>query len=198
MPIYSTKDLNSKEKLMLTAIDLISKKGYKSVTTQEIATTAGLSEKTLFRHFGTKQNLLESAFDKYHYTEEMTQVFSDRIVWDLATDLLLVSRTYHEIMNRNRKMIMISLKEEDNLPGFRERTVKHPRQFLEALTNYFEMMYQKGKLIKTNPELQAFSYMALNYGIFINNLDSGDRFPSLTLEGIIYESVQTFTRALTP
>lgn len=183
---------------MLTAIDLISKKGYKSVTTQEIATTAGLSEKTLFRHFGTKQNLLESAFDKYHYTEEMTQIFSDRIVWDLATDLLLVSRTYHEIMNRNRKMIMIGLKEEDNLPGFRERTVKHPRQFLEALTNYFEMMYQKGKLIKTNPELQAFSYMALNYGIFINNLDSGDRFPSLTLEGIIYESVHTFTRALTP
>lgn len=50
---------STKEKLMLTAIDLISLKGYKSVTTQEIALTV---EKTLFRHFGTKQNLLVSAF----------------------------------------------------------------------------------------------------------------------------------------
>ena len=60
---------------MLAAIDLIADKGYNGVSTQEIAGTAGLSEKTLFRRFGSKQNLLEMAFDRYHYAEEMTKLF---------------------------------------------------------------------------------------------------------------------------
>lgn len=194
----SRTDYSSKERLMMTAIDLMSKKGYKSVTTMEIATTAGLSEKTLFRQFGTKQNLLESAFDQYYYSEEMTRIFNEKLVWDLHTDLLLISRTYHEIMNRNRKLFLIGFKEEEHLPGLRDRTIKHPRQLLEIITEYFSIMYDKGKLVQTNFEHQAFSFMALNYGVFINNLDEDAPFPSLTLDNIITESVWTFTRALTP
>jgi TetR/AcrR family transcriptional regulator, mexJK operon transcriptional repressor len=194
----SSNNLSNDDKLLLAAIDLIAEKGFNGVTTQEIATVAGLSEKTLFRRFGSKRNLLETAFDRFHYAEEITKLFNEKLVWDLQTDLLLISRTYHEIMNRNRKMIMISIKEEGNLPGFRERTQKHPRQLLEILTNYFMAMYEKGKLIRTDPELQALSFMMLNFGAFMNNLDSNDNFPTVSLEAFIMESVQTFTRALTP
>ncbi|CAM3863695.1 TetR/AcrR family transcriptional regulator [Cytobacillus oceanisediminis] len=193
-----SNNLSNDDKLLLAAIDLIAEKGYNGVSTQEIATLAGLSEKTLFRRFGSKQNLLETAFDRFHYAEEITKLFNEKLLWDLQTDLFLISRTYHEIMNRNRKMIMISIKEEGNLPGFRERTQKHPRQLLEILTNYFMTMYEKGKLIRTNPELQALSFMMLNFGAFMNNLDSNDNFPNVSLETFIMESVQTFTRALTP
>jgi AcrR family transcriptional regulator len=194
----SSNNLSNDDKLLFAAIDLIAEKGYNGVSTQEIAATAGLSEKTLFRRFGSKQNLLETAFDRYHYAEEMTKLFNEKLIWDLQTDLLLISRTYHEIMNRNRKMIMISIKEEGNLPRFRERTQKSPRQLLEILTNYFTAMYEKGKLIRTDPELQALSFMLMNFGAFMNNLDADDNFPTVSLEAFITESVQTFTRALTP
>lgn len=187
---------NTGDKLLLAAIDLMASKGYKGVTTQEIAAAAGLSEKTLFRHFGSKQNLLEAAFDRFHYAEEMTRLFNEKLVWELETDLLLISRTYHEIMNRNRKMIMISVKEADHLPGFRERTIKHPKQFIEILTRYFNEMTAQGKLIKTNAELQAYSFISMNYGVFLNNLTAGEQFPGLTLEDFITESVGTFTRGL--
>ncbi|WP_275950930.1 TetR/AcrR family transcriptional regulator [Cytobacillus citreus] len=183
---------------MLAAIDLMAEKGYNGVSTQEIANTAGLSEKTLFRRFGSKQNLLEKAFDRFHYAEEFTKLFNEKIVWDLQTDLLLISRTYHDIMNRNRKMIMISIKEEGNLPGFRERTQKHPRQLMDILINYFKAMYEKGKLIRTDPKVQALSFMMMNYGAFMNNLDSHDNFLNVSLDTFIIESVQTFTRALAP
>ncbi len=119
-------------------------------------------------------------------------------MWDLHSDLLLISRTYHEIMNRNRKMIMISIKEEGNLPGFREKTQKQPRQLLEILTNYFKTMYEKGKLIHTDPELQALTFMMMNFGAFMNNLDVDENYPTVSLEAFIMGSVQTFTRALTP
>ncbi|CEH28984.1 transcriptional regulator [Aneurinibacillus migulanus] len=194
----SNNNLSSDDKLLLAAIDLIAEKGYNGVSTKEIAAAAGLSEKTLFRHFGSKQNLLETAFDRFHYTEEMKKLFNEKLVWDLHADLLLISRTYHEIMNRNRKMIQISIKEEGNLPGFRERTQKHPQQLMEILTNYFTAMSEKGKLIRTNPEMQAFSFMMMNFGAFMNNLDADANFPTVSMEAFIMESVQIFARALTP
>ncbi|MGG1660483.1 TetR/AcrR family transcriptional regulator [Brevibacillus sp. NRS-1366] len=190
--------LSSSERLMLAAIDLIAEKGYNGVSTQEIATAAGLSEKTLFRQFGSKRNLLESAFDRFHYAEEMTKLFAEKLVWDLREDLLLISRTYHEMMNRNRKMIWISIKEEGHLPGFRERTQKHPRQLLTVLTHYFTEMSEKGKMVRTNPEIQAISFMMMHFGAFMNNLDAEGNFSSVSLDAFISESVEIFARALTP
>ncbi|GKU77419.1 TetR/AcrR family transcriptional regulator [Paenibacillus sp. L3-i20] len=190
--------LSSDERLMLAAISLISEKGYNGATTLEIAATAGLSEKTLFRRFTSKQNLLEHAFDRYHYAEEMRKLFQEKLVWDLHTDLLLICRTYHEIMNRNRKMIQISMKEEINLPGFKERTKKHPEQLLEFLTSYFVDMAEKGKVISRNPKMDAFSFMMANFGAFINDLGLQCNYPTITMDDFITESVDLFTRALTP
>ncbi len=192
------KKLSSTDKMLLAAIDLIAEKGYNGVTTQEIAAAAGLSEKTLFRHFGSKRNMLEMAFDRFHYAEEMTKLFNEKLVWDLQTDLLLISRTYHEIMDRNRKMIMISIKEEGNLPGFRQRTQSSPKQLLDILTKYFTAMYEQGKLIQTNPEVQAMAFMLMNFGAFLNDLDGKTNFPFVPLAMFIEESVKTFTRALAP
>ncbi|OWA35531.1 TetR family transcriptional regulator [Saccharibacillus sp. O16] len=185
------------EKLLLAAIDLISARGYKSVTTLELAAAAGVSEKTLFRRFGSKQKLLEAAFDRFHYAAEMTAIFDERLVGDLHADLLLISRSYHAIMNRNRKMLMIGLKEAENLPGFLERTMQHPRQFIDSLARYFKRLRDEGKLIDTDPEMQAFVFISMNYGLFLNDLEGG-RFPSFSLDRTIEESVKTFVRALTP
>lgn len=191
-------DLSSSDKMMIAAINLISEKGYNSVTTKEIAEDAGFSEKTLFRHFGSKQNLLETAFKRFHYTEEMRSLYKEKLVWDLHTDLLLISRKYHEMMNRNRKMIQISIKEAGNLPGFLKKTQEPPKQFMEILTEYFSKMQEKGKLIQTKPDVQALSFMFMNFGAFMNNLGDESSFTSISLDEFITESVQTFTRALTP
>lgn len=191
---------STSDKLLLAAIDLIADKGYKCVTTKEIAAAAGLSEMTLFRHFGSKQNLLESAFDRFHYAGEMRKLFAEKLVWELETDLLLISRTYHDIMNRNRKMIQISLKESVSLPGFREKTQRHPRQLKEFLTDYFVKMEERGKMVSANPELHAVSFMWMNYGAFMNNRDGWGEgtFADIPLDDFIRESVKVFVKALTP
>lgn len=190
--------ISSDDKLLQAAIDLISRKGYNGVTTQEIASAAGLSEKTLFRKFGSKRNLLEMAFERYHYGDEMTKLFAEKLTGELTADLILISRTYHDLMIRNRKLITISVKESDHLPGLREMTSKHPKQFLDVLTKYFTIMTEKGKLVAGNPELRAISFMMMNFGAFMNELDSKEIFPSVTLDEFIEESVRIFARALTP
>lgn len=190
--------LESSDRLLLAAIDLISERGYNGVTTLEIATAAGLSEKTLFRHFGSKQKLLEAAFDRYHYAEEMKRIFENKLKWELEEDLFIISKSYHEIMNRNRKLIQISIKDEAQMPGFKERLQQHPLQLLEFLTNYFNTMSEKGKLRLTDARMQAFTFMMSQYGAFVNDLDGGKNYPDIALEPFIETSVKLFARALTP
>jgi TetR/AcrR family transcriptional repressor of mexJK operon len=187
----------STEKLLRAAIDLISEKGYHGVTTEEIASSADLSEKTLFRHFGSKQNLLEAALERFQYAEEMRVLFNEQIVWELEIDLLAISKKYHDIMNRDRKLILIALKDEVHIPGFKERRLQHPRQLLTYLTDYFITMCEKGNIVCTNPTMQAFTFLMAQYGAFINDLEAGNNYPDISLDQFIQENVKIFVQSLT-
>lgn len=191
--------LNTSDKLILAAIDLIAEKGYHATTTKEIAAAAGVNEVTLFRHFGSKQKLLQAAFDKYHYGDEMTKLFQEKLVWDLQTDLLLISRTYHAIMARNRKMIMIGIKEGNNIPGLDEWASRHPQKLKHMLSDYLTAMQKQGKIRgDVNPVLQALSFMWMNYGAFVTGMSTGGVNAGVSADEFIEESVRTFVRALSP
>ncbi|KKX57120.1 MULTISPECIES: TetR/AcrR family transcriptional regulator [Brevibacillus] len=190
--------LSTGDKILLAAIDLMAEKGYKGVSTKEISAAAGLSEMTLFRHFGSKQKVLETAVDRFYYTVEMKRIFDEELVWDLQADLFLVSKTYHQIMDRNRKIVLIALKDGDYLPGFREKANKHPQQLKELLTDYFAAMQKKGLMITTDPEVQAMTFMWMNFGAFVSSLTSGQLITSTSIDDFIKSSVQLFVRALTP
>lgn len=189
---------DTSDKLMLAAIELMAEKGYNGVTTQEIAEKAGFSEKTLFRHFNTKQSLLESAFHRFHYADEMKALFENELRWDLYFDLLLITERYQSIMYRNRKLALISMKDGGNLPGFRERTHKHPQQLKALLTDYFTRMMQEGKIIQSNPEIKALTFIYMNYGVAMGRMHDDPMLRGIPFEAIIKEEVELFTRALTP
>jgi len=184
---------STSDKLLQAAVDLMAEKGYDGTSTKEIAQAAGVNEVTLFRHFGTKGNLLEAAFKHNHYADEMTKLFHDDLVGDLHADLLLISRTYQKIMNRNRKLIAIAQKGGSTLPdGVQEEADRHPKQLKKLLTEYLIKMSQEQKVTITNPEIQALSFMWMHYGAFNSSLSSN------VLESFIEESTRLFTKALTP
>lgn len=186
------------EKLIIAAVDLMAEKGYNGVTTQEIAERAGFSEKTLFRHFQSKQNLLETAFQRYHYADEMKHLFGTRIRWDLHADLLMIARSYHDIMYRNRKLIMIAAKDGGNLPGFRERTHKHPQQLKALLVDYFKTMIQREKMVATDPETKALAFIYLNYGAAVGRMNEDPMLRGIPFDKFIEEEVWLFVRAMMP
>ncbi len=191
---------SSAEKLMKAVIDLVSERGYHAVSTKEIAAEAGVNEVTLFRHFGSKQQLLEQAFHRYHYAEEMTKLFQEHIAGDLQTDLPMLARKYHELMNRNRKIFLIAQKEMQVMKQFQEKANKHPRVLKELLTEYFDRMQAEGKMIRTNSELQALTFMWMNHGAFMSLLHGGHEpiLDSSRLDDYIRESVATFIRGVSP
>lgn len=191
--------LGTAEKLMSAVIDLVAEQGYNGVSTKEIAAHAGVNEVTLFRHFGSKLNLLEKAFHHYHYAEEMEKLFQQKLMYSLRDDLLTISRRYHELMNRNRKVMQIAFKEKPIIKQFEESTHRHPQKLQELLIEYFNEMKRRGKLAECNSELQAKAFMWMNHGAFMSLLQGDDSSLGLSsVDEFINESVNTFTRALTP
>lgn len=177
----------------------MAEKGYDGTTTKEIALAAGVNEVTLFRHFGTKEKLLEAAFSRFHYGNEMTKLFNEGLRGNLREDLLTVSRTYHSIMNQNRKLISIALKGSSTLPdSVLQEASRNPKHLKSLLADYLTKMSSEGKANASNPDIQAMSFMWMNYGAFISGLNAKEATSGDTLNEFIEESVSIFAKALRP
>jgi TetR/AcrR family transcriptional repressor of mexJK operon len=194
----SSQKKATSEKIMDAAIDLFSKYGYDGVTTEQIATEAGFSEKTLFRHFKSKQNLLEQAIDRYHYADEMRAIFDNELSGNILNDLALISEHYHRIMYRNRKMLRVMMKVGQNLPGLHQYAHRHPQVLQELLTRYFAEMKKQNKLCAVDAEKIAITFLYMNFGLAQGRINEAPAFSDEEFKAILKESIALFTRGITP
>jgi AcrR family transcriptional regulator len=62
--VMTSRATTTKARLQAVALDLFEERGYRAVTVEDIATAAGVSHMTFFRHFRTKERvLLDDPFD---------------------------------------------------------------------------------------------------------------------------------------
>src|SRR3970040_2625284 len=73
------KESNSdtRQKLLAATLKMISLKGYLGTTTREIAGEAGVTEVTLFRHFGSKEKLFEEMLKRYSFLPELKELLPE-------------------------------------------------------------------------------------------------------------------------
>src|SRR5574341_2489090 len=64
----------TKEELLQAALKVVSEKGYLGATTREIAREAGVTELTLFRHFGSKKKLFEGLLEKHTFLPRLKEL----------------------------------------------------------------------------------------------------------------------------
>lgn len=76
--ILENKTMTAKCKRILeTSIDLFAKNGYANTSTSEIAKIAGVAEGTIFKHFGTKKNLLLSSIMPFIFNYVLPEIILD-------------------------------------------------------------------------------------------------------------------------
>ncbi|MBD2843785.1 TetR/AcrR family transcriptional regulator [Paenibacillus sp. IB182496] len=195
------KKMGTRDRMLHAAIDLISAKGYKNVTIEEIAKEADVSAMTVFRHFGNKMNMLEEAVDRFYYPIPVQKIFEERMTYELRSDLRLICEIYYELMRQNVKLVHIAYKEGQAIPGLLEWVSRHPRQLKELMMEYIQRMQELGKVKAINTfkvESHALMFIALHYGsILARTFVEGNRVSFLTDQEIIDESVELFYNALT-
>lgn len=102
-----------RSRLLEAGLDLLADQGYRGATTREIARRAGVTEQTLFRHFGAKNALLREAVQ--HFTAPLKSLVPQPS-GDLRQDLLTITREAATILEARQGLIARIMPEVSRIP----------------------------------------------------------------------------------
>lgn len=157
---------NTKERILMAALDLFSVKGYEGTTMEEIAQSVGIKAPTIYKYLSGKEALLQELIDKSEaeYDAGMERNFrgADKIC--SGSDLKgfamrLVEFTMdHEMAVKMRRMLMI---EQYRNESFAESATRHQiTQIRTAFAAIFADLMEKGAMIKGDPDMTALGFTA--------------------------------------
>jgi AcrR family transcriptional regulator len=160
--------MDTSDRILEAGRDLFYEHGYYATSTRVIAQKAGVNEVTLFRHFGTKEDLLK-AIIKMDYSIIDTFkdfVFPEEESHDLREDLTRILETFRDTLKQNQKTIAILW--DQNMARFDHHFLPFPRKGHELLLSYFKRMAGQGRIRNADYQLlieQIISTMLGRYQI---------------------------------
>jgi AcrR family transcriptional regulator len=174
------KTEQTREKILAAALKLFSQRGFLGAATRQIAREAGVAEVTLFRHFGSKENLFEAVIRGYSFLPAMKGILPglEKVPYEKA--LLVVARRFLATLDERRDLIRIMLAERQFYPSevrgiFRDML----GEMFGMLAGYFREQQQRGMLREFDPEAgaKAFlgSFFAYVHGLGFFFEDGADR-----------------------
>jgi len=184
------------ERILEAAAQVIADQGYAGATTKEIAEAAGVNEVTLFRHFGSKKNLLLAVVQRFSGVSGMESALAEQLTGDYRQDLTLIGRSFLEMMNQNRKSILVTIAESQRLPEIREVIAGPPTDQRRMMGAYLRQQMERGVVRPLpDPELagQAFLGMFFEYSIS-QMLRPEDAPPPPSMEDVVSQLVDIFVQ----
>lgn len=172
----SKKQTDKQQKIVETAIKMFAEKGYANTSTSEIAKVAGVAEGTIFRHYGTKDNLLLSVI--LPFIKEALPGMADNVFKEVIKDesinfadfLRGLFKNRIEFVMENREIFQVLVKElmyseqlrDDLLPHFSEVIIKR-------ITTLVEKYKVRGEIINLPTETLVRMFFTLFGGYLVSN-----------------------------
>ncbi|MCC3358775.1 TetR/AcrR family transcriptional regulator [Bacillus sp. REN16] len=169
----SKKQTDKQQKIIETAIKMFAEKGYANTSTNEIAKAAGVAEGTIFRHYGTKDNLLLSVI--LPFLKGALPGMAENVFKEVLTEETLhfedflkgLFKNRIEFVIENREIFQIIVKEllyNDSLrqeiaPFFAGSVVKR-------ITQAIELFKERGE-IKDIPTNKLLKMLMTTFGGFL-------------------------------
>jgi AcrR family transcriptional regulator len=193
-PSQSTNP-DTRARILQAAAEIMAEKGYARATTKAIAAAAGVNEVTLFRHFGSKRNLLSEIIHQRSALPGLKDLIQRQLTGNYREDLIRLATVFFRAISERREALRLMLCEARELPEVRETVVQIPDQLRGVLTGYFQDQMAAGNVKQMHPELmaQAFLGMFFSYGIAREMLES-EIAPEIPDEAMIAQFVDLFVR----
>ncbi len=185
---------DTRDRIMQAASDLFAQKGYAGTTTRAIAATAGVNEVTLFRHFGSKENLAREIMNQFGGMA-VAENMENHLSGNYREDLLMIGKMMLTVMTERNDAMRMAICEAGHFPEFRDVVAENPRQLRLMLARYFQTLMDKEQIHQGHPELlaQAFLGMFFSYtvlqGFLLDNIQ-----PEVTPDEIVAQFVELFVR----
>ena len=191
--IQPTPTDDTRERIIQAAAEIFAEKGYARTTTRSIAEAAGVNEVTLFRHFGSKRNLLSEIVHQYSPLPDLTTIIESQLTGDYRQDLFHLGLVFLNILTQRKEALRLILCEAHEIPELREVIVQIPNQLRQVLTRYFQAKIQEGSIRDLNPALmaQGFLGMFFTYAIAREMLGS-EIAPGVSTEDLTARFVDIF------
>lgn len=186
----------TREKILKAALQLFSQKGYLGATTREIAQAAGVAEVTLFRHFRSKQQLLETLMSSKTFLPTLKGLLPEVVGLPYEEALTVIANQFLATLDGLADWIRVLQGEVQRSPAMLHK-VFHSflDELFEAFAGYFREMQQRGVLRDFDPELGARLFHGMFFSYFnIEELLSRKRHKPTERARVVEEFVTIFAR----
>ncbi len=156
------------DRLLEAGLQLFSEKGYLGATTRKIAEAAGVTEITLFRHFGSKEKLFEEVLRRCMFLPTLSELLPELNGLSYQKALAVFGTRFLHSLKERKALVRIMLSELNAYPD--KARVVH-RGVMDQLTNtlggYLKSL--KGKEVRRGlaPELAAKAFLGMVFSYYL-------------------------------
>jgi AcrR family transcriptional regulator len=164
-PVKVEGEKGTKEKIFDAAIDLFAEHGYDRVSVRDIARAVGITESAVYRHYTSKDAILESIFA---YVEgrifpQAPEGSLDAMVEAMSFEEIIASVPRFMIADRNlsriTRIMLIELYHNEKIGNyFRRELIERPIDETEVL---FRKLLEHGKIRPCDPRTVATLFISL-------------------------------------
>ncbi|HHN65512.1 MAG TPA: TetR/AcrR family transcriptional regulator [Nitrospirae bacterium] len=192
------KKINTKERLLEATFELISEKGYLGTTTREIASRAGVTEITLFRHFGSKERLFEEVLKKYTFLPRLKEIIprvKDSPPEEALSEMAL---RFIETLKERKGMVKIMLSEMNVYPDkIRKVYEKFIEELVKTLSGYFDTLRDRGTIRDIDTHLASRAFLGMVFCYFqAEEITKSRRITRKEAERVVREFVDIFLKGI--
>ncbi len=168
--------MDVRESLLKATIKLFGEVGSRGATTRRIAQEAGVNEVTLFRHFKSKDDLLEAALESLVDIVAAKSLPDNPV--DPATELADWARHHHKHLHKYRTLIRKTMGEFDEHPEMCECSMKASTKIADDLADYLKTLQLRGLASTTwKPHAAAAMLMGVLFSDALGRDAMSARFP---------------------
>ena len=127
---------------------------------------------TIFRNFGTKNNLFIKVMEIYVFIPNLENLFNNGFSWILEEDLPKIFKAFYDSIKQNHMLVFIKLTKPD--PSMLEKDheitkimEKLPKEIRDWAKKYFTQMKERD-LIKGDPLLISTNFCSGIFGLFFS------------------------------
>lgn len=134
-----TENVNDEtDQKILNAFDQLTiKYGYKGATTRRIAQLAGVNESTIFRHFPTKEDILDRQVELS--MGEIEHIIDDfQFTDDLEADIIQMGLIYLQYVQNHQATFLLGIRDSYQYPKVQKAIQRLPEKMMELLLKRFE------------------------------------------------------------
>lgn len=188
---------DTKERILDAALAVFAERGYAGTNLKDIADMVGIVKSALYRHFKSKEELMDAVIDRmsqYYEKHFGSEKNPPSVPATLAEFREMAAKMYaftlhDELIIMTRKLLTVEQFRDEKI---RALATKHFNTGLEAMfTTVFSAMTENGILKKTDPAMLAFAYTAPISSL----IHMSDREPARRQE--IEEKIKAFTEHFT-